>query len=98
AFLPRSERSRSSLDNPIGSGQPVYVLHSDDPSDERRLFRRLLEESQLAEAIRRRAAFLGRSVDAMTVAVKPTFMLGYHHKDLSPITDVQLVKDLALYL
>jgi uncharacterized protein (DUF362 family) len=58
----------------------------------------LLEESQLDETIVRRARFLGRSVDEMTVAIKPTFMLGYHRKDPSPITDVQLLNDLAAYV
>ena len=97
-FLPRSQRQRLDVENPIGSGQPVHVLHSSDPADKRGLFRRLLEQCHLADAIQRRAEFLGRPVDEMTVAVKPTFMLGYHHKDLSPITDVELVKDLASYL
>jgi uncharacterized protein (DUF362 family) len=86
------------VENPIGSGQPVYVLHSKDRSDKRRLFRRLLEESHLAEAIQGRAAFIGRSVNEMSIAIKPTFMLGYHQKDLSPVTDVELLKDLASFL
>lgn len=97
-FLPRSYRLRSNQENPIGSGQPVYVLHSGDQSDKRKLFRRLLEESKLAEAIEQRAEFLGRSVDSMKVAIKPTFMLGYHRKDDSPITDVELLHDLTAYL
>ncbi|MSR57106.1 MAG: DUF362 domain-containing protein [Planctomycetaceae bacterium] len=97
-FLPRPYRSRSILENPIGSGQPVYVMQSNDRADKRTLFRRLLKESQLAQAIQRRAEFLGRAVDTLKIAIKPTFMLGYHRKDLSPITDVELLHDLAEFL
>ena len=97
-FLPRSYRTRSDLENPIGSGQPVYVMQSNDRADKRKLFRRLLDESQLSRAIQQRAAFLGRPVDTLKIAIKPTFMLGYHHKDCSPITDVELLLDLAEFL
>lgn len=97
-FLPRSYRSRSDLDNPLGSGQPVYVLQSNDRSKKRKLFRQLLVESQLAGAIRQRAAHLGRTVESLKIAIKPTFMLGYDRRDLSPLTDVELLHDLAEYL
>ena len=97
-FLPRSQRRISDVENPIGSGQPVHVLCSDTRADKRSLFRRLLEESRLREAISQRAAFLGRPVGELTVAVKPTFMLGYHRKDPSPVTDPELIDDLASYL
>ena len=52
----------------------------------------------LAAAIRRRAEFLQQSVEQLKIAIKPTFMLGYHHQDLSPLTDPDLVEDLAKYL
>lgn len=97
-FLPRSQRRISDAENPIGSGQPVHVLSSRTRADKRSLFRRLLEESGLKGAISRRSEFLGRPVGEMTVAVKPTFMLGYHRKDPSPVTDPILVDDLASYL
>lgn len=97
-FLPRGYRIRSDLENPIGSGQPVYVLQSSDSGDKRKLFRRLLEESQLAQAVQRRAEFLGRGIETLKIAIKPTFMLGYHRRDSSPLTDVELLHDLAAYL
>lgn len=97
-FLPREYRSRSDLENPIGSGQPVYVLQSDNPADKRRLFRQLLEQSQLAQAIQQRAEFLGRDIAALRVAIKPTFMLGYHSHDRSPLTDIELLQDLAEFI
>lgn len=97
-FLPRSHRVRSDLENPIGSGQPVTVMRSDVRADKRALFRRLLEESRLAEAVRRQAEFVGRTIGELKIAVKPSFMLGYHRKDPSPLTDVELLHDLASYL
>ncbi len=97
-FLPRSLRNVSDIENPIGSGQPVHVLSSPSRSEKRKLFRRLLEDSQLGDAIEQRARFLDRPLHEMRVAVKPTFMLGYHRKDPSPVTDPELVEDLALYL
>jgi uncharacterized protein (DUF362 family) len=97
-FLPREYRSRSDLENPIGSSQPVYVRQSSDPADKRRLFRALLEQAKLAEAIQRRAEFLGRPIESLKIALKPTFMLGYHHRDCSPLTDVELLHDLAAFV
>jgi uncharacterized protein (DUF362 family) len=97
-FLPRRFRSRSDHENPIGSGQPVYVMQSSDQGGKRKLFRRLLEESDLRGTLAQRAMFLGRPIDSLRVAIKPTFMLGYHHKDRSPITDVELLHDLTAYL
>ena len=97
-FLPRSQRRVSDIENPIGSGQPVHVFSSSSRSDRRRLFRCLLEESPLHDAVVRRSEFLGLPVGELTVAVKPTFMLGYHRSDPSPVTDPELVADLAAYL
>ena len=97
-FLPRSFRSCSNFDNPIGSGQPVYVLQSQQRDEKRKLFRQLLEESQLAQSLARQAQHLGRPIDTLKVAIKPTFMLGYHRKDQSPLTDVVLLHDLASFL
>ena len=98
-YLPRAYRTRSDLENPIGSGHPVYVVRTENGDDDKRkLFRRTLEESRLAEAIRERAEFLGRPLHSIKIAVKPTFMLAYHHKDLSPLTDVELLHDLAEFL
>jgi uncharacterized protein (DUF362 family) len=97
-FLPRDRRSLSDAENPIGSGQSVFVLHSKQKESKRVLFRRLLEECGLRNAIHQRSQFLNRRVDQLKVAIKPTFMLGSHHKDLSPLTDPELLDDLAVYL
>ncbi|MFN0056150.1 MAG: DUF362 domain-containing protein [Planctomycetales bacterium] len=97
-FLPRRFRARRDVDNPIGSGQPVWVSQADDRSDKRQQFRRLLEESPLLSAIRQRGKFLGKPVAQLEIAIKPTFMLGYHWKDKSPVTDVELLHDLVAFL
>jgi uncharacterized protein (DUF362 family) len=97
-FLPRRYRTRSDIENPLGSTQPVFVVQSNERNDKRTLFRRLLDESQLAQALCKRAEFLGREIGDLRIAIKPTFMLGYHRKDLSPITDVELLNDLAIFI
>lgn len=97
-FLPRRFRHRSDLDNPLGSGATVTVVRAADASEKRSAFRRLLDESGLAEAVRNRAAHLGRDPATLSIAIKPTFMLGYDRRDPSPITDVELLHDLAAFL
>jgi hypothetical protein len=59
------------------------------------LFNRLLDEAGLAGRLRDRARSLGKPPGALRVAVKPTFMLGYHRKDPSPLTDPVLLGELA---
>lgn len=97
-FLPREQRQISNSQNPIGSGQHVLVLRAEQRNQKRVLFRRLLVGCGLQEAIQERAVSIGRPVEQMKIAIKPTFMLGYHRKDLSPITDPELIDDLAAYL
>ncbi len=97
-FLPREHRWISNSQNPIGSGQHVLVLSAKHSDRKRELFRRVLLEGGLREAIQARASAVGRPVEQMKIAIKPTFMLGYHRGDLSPITDPELVDDLAACL
>ncbi|MDA1053764.1 MAG: DUF362 domain-containing protein [Planctomycetota bacterium] len=97
-FLPRLQRRVPEIENPLGSAQPVYVMQGDADTTKRALFRQLLDESQLAAAISRRAAFLGRPVSELNIAIKPTFMLGYDHQDPSPVTDPELIGALAEYV
>ena len=86
-FLPRDQRRISDIETPIGSGCNVHVVTGRQLDEKATCFRSLLDNSDLVETIRRRADFLQKPVQQLTVAIKPTFMLGYHHKDPSPITD-----------
>src|SRR5262245_440074 len=97
-FLPRQLRSEVAHENPLGKGGPVWVVAGESPETKRRLFKKLLDEAGLRKALEARAAAAGKSVGDVSVAIKPTFMLGYHHKDLSPVTDPALVEELARYL
>ncbi len=97
-FLPRSLRHRASLDNPLGSGTRVDVVRGDEPSEKLAALRRLLEASELLTALDARAARLGKRRADLSVAIKPTFMLGYHRKDRSNITDPAVLEQLARYL
>lgn len=97
-FLPRGRRRVADAENPIGSAQPVHVIRSQTPSEKHSAFRQLLEQCGLSDAIRERADFVERPVEQMRIAIKPTFMLGYHHKDVSPITDPELVTELVDFI
>src|SRR5262249_32119202 len=94
-FLPGAPRRTATAENPLGSGGPVWVARANKPDNKLDLFHRLLVDAGLKDRIERRAQSLGKPVCEMRVAIKPTFMLGYHRKDLSVITDPQLIGELA---
>jgi len=108
-FLPRRLRRGDAQDNPLGAGRKVWCLAAegaegaggagnDDGEAKRALFRRLLAEAGLAEALAERARFLGKPIAELRVAIKPTFMLGYSRRDPSPVTDPELLAELARWL
>jgi uncharacterized protein (DUF362 family) len=97
AFLPRDLRPGRHA-HPLGRGGDVHVLRGAGPADKLALFRRILDETGLPHLLHDRAAELGKPVSELRVVVKPSFMLGYHHKDRSPVTDPELLHALADYL
>jgi uncharacterized protein (DUF362 family) len=96
-FLPRSLR-RAAADNPLGSGGKVWVVRGHSAAEKLPLFRRLLEQAGLATLLGQRAGRLGKPVGELRVVVKASFMLGYHRKDLSNVTDPELLAELARWL
>jgi uncharacterized protein (DUF362 family) len=68
--------------HPLGSGGTVFVTEGGD--DKRAVLRRILDDARIADRVR------GKSV-----AIKPTFMLGYDRRDRSLFTDPELVDELA---
>ena len=97
-FLPRSRRSAFIKNNPLGSGGSVYVSKGQTTADKIPKFHDFLENCGILESLQRRANELGKHIDQIRVAVKPTFMLGYAKKDLSPLTDPDLLHELAAFL
>ncbi len=97
-FLPRSERKIRAVENPLGTGGRVVCLRGESSQEKLPLFRRLLEQSGLRGKLEERLRFLGKTVAEARVAVKPTFMLGYHRRDPSPLTDPALIAELAKFL
>ncbi|HLY28492.1 MAG TPA: DUF362 domain-containing protein [Aggregatilineales bacterium] len=97
-FLPRRHRITLTSGNPVGSAGPVWVMQGSNAGEKLSLFRHLLEESCLSTRLKERAQDIGKQAPALHVAIKTSFMFGYHHKDLSPITDPVLVGELASYL
>jgi uncharacterized protein (DUF362 family) len=97
-FLPRAQRKGSVADNPLGGGGRVWVVRGAGDEDKIPLIRRLLEDAGLAQCLAERAEALGKPIHDLRIAIKPAFMLGYHRKDTSPLTDPILVDELAGYL
>jgi uncharacterized protein (DUF362 family) len=97
-FLPRNRQGEGSSANMVGSGGRVFVVQGQEPDDQLRLFRCLLDDSGLPEQLRQHAESLRKPVGEMRVAIKPTFMLGYHRRDRSPLTDAALIDELARWL
>ncbi|MCI0605447.1 DUF362 domain-containing protein [bacterium] len=97
-FLPRSRRTAFIKNNPLGSGGTVFVSRGKTAADKVPKFYDFLEYCKIFESVQQRAGQIGKSIDQFRVAVKPTFMLGYAKKDLSPLTDPDLLHELAAFL
>jgi uncharacterized protein (DUF362 family) len=94
-FVPHRERAGSS---PLGKGGKVWVEQVPASANKREAFRRFLETTGLAQALDQRRNELRKTQGEITVAIKAAFMLGYHRDDLSPLTDPQLLEELAIFL
>jgi len=94
-FVPRSERNAP---NPLGKGGCVCVCKVPKDAEKRRAFREFLEGTELRNLLRRRIEELDRTPGKLSVAVKVSFMLGYHHADRSSMTDPELLEELAIFL
>lgn len=94
-FLERSRRAGAS-EQPLGKGGAVVAAEGRDAGGKVALFRSVLDDAGLPAVLAARARAAGGRPPA--VAVKPTFMLGYHRDDPSVVTDPELLRELARYL
>jgi len=97
-FLPRGRRQKTVSQNKIGKGARVFVFHGEHAEEKCSVFRQLLEQSGLAERLERRTAELKKNAAELRIIIKPSFMLGYHLKDRSIITDRELLHELGKFL
>ncbi len=97
-FLPRALRQKSLSKNRVGSGGAVFVFQGRESEEKREGFRGLLERSGLAGRLEERARELRKATGDLRIVIKPSFMLGYHSKDQSIITDPQLLLELGKFL
>jgi uncharacterized protein (DUF362 family) len=97
-FLPYARRGVAAAARHLGGGGQVRVLQGETTAEKQSLFRRLLEESGLGERLEERARAAGKPIAHLRVAIKAAFMMGYHRRDRSPITDPVLLEELARYL
>jgi uncharacterized protein (DUF362 family) len=96
-FLPRSFR-RGDAGAALGSMAPVYVITGEPDQEGPAVLADLLEQMDTVGALEQRAAVLGKPLDELTVAIKPSFMYAYHRRDPSPVTDPGLVRALVSWL
>lgn len=105
-FLPRVERRKKA--NVLGQGGKVWVRqvsadsgtrspHEPD-TNKRAAFREFLEQIDLLDRLKARQHELGKTLAEMKIVVKASFMLGYHRADRSPLTDPELLEELASFL
>jgi uncharacterized protein (DUF362 family) len=97
-FVPRSLRSRRSVENALGSGGRVTIVQGRALEEKLLLFRGLLEDLGLKDRLAEQARTIGKPLTEFQVAIKPAFMLGYHRRDRSMITDRDLLEELARFL
>jgi uncharacterized protein (DUF362 family) len=98
AFLPRRLRKAFIAENPLGSGGKVFVKQGAGREEKIPLFQQTLDEAGLRTALEARANQTGKPLRELRIAIKVNFMMGYHRKDTSMITDQQLVEGLAEFL
>jgi uncharacterized protein (DUF362 family) len=96
-FVARAFRGGRVAENFLGSGGRVKVVQGKTADEKLSLFRELLEET-LKEQLEERGRTLDKPLTELRVAIKPAFMLGYHRRDRSMITDSQLLDELARYV
>src|SRR5262249_21447080 len=97
-FLPRRRRRVGRVAHPPGSGGRLWAEGGQMAEEKLPLFTPLLEKAGLAAWLVKRTQALGTEVRRLRVAIKPTFMMGYHRRDRSNITDPTLLDELARYL
>jgi hypothetical protein len=97
-FLPRALRKNLIAENPLGSGGKVFVTQGQSAEEKIGRFRQTLTQAGLPELLEARADHLGKPLHELRIAIKANFMMGYHRKDPSVITDPHLVEALAAFL
>jgi uncharacterized protein (DUF362 family) len=97
-FLPYARRNVDVTQQPIGSGGTVFALQGTADIQAASALRQLLDQADVAGALRRRAESRGVPIEQLRVVVKTCFMLGYHRRDPSPITDPELIRELVGFL
>jgi len=100
-YVAREHRADAET-NPLGAGGAVHVVcdrpgcdHAPDGGDPESALDALLARVDLEGLVRERAEATGRPVEALRVAIKPTFMRAYHRDDPTPTTSPALVNALA---
>lgn len=95
-FLPASLRRGQRRDPSLNSR--VWSLEGAPDESPTAALNRILHETGLKDALHRKADGLNKPVSDLRVVIKTCFMLGYHHRDLSPIVHPELTTALVTFL
>ncbi len=97
-FLPRRFRGGDHTGSALGSMAPVHVAEGVNGQQGAAVLLDVLRATDVLGMLRERARTLGKPVDQLTAAIKPSFMYAYHRGDPSPMTDPALVAALTAWL
>lgn len=98
SYVARAQRAGRRGDDALGSGGVVCCAKGGERDDKREVLRRCVREAGLDALVASRMRATGKRAAELSVVIKPSFMLGYHRKDASTVTDPELVEALALHL
>lgn len=86
------------IEHPMWCGDLPHRVVSVCGDDKLALLDQALEQAGLAAALERRLAELGRTREALAIAIKPNLMFMYSEHDRSTFTDPELVEHLVDWL
>jgi uncharacterized protein (DUF362 family) len=99
AFLPRRFRqSISGHRHPVGAGGTVVVRSGSSQAEMLQVLEEALEASGIRERVLQRCSALSKRIEDLEVAIKPTFMMSYSHRDPSPAVDADVLRHIGRYL
>lgn len=97
-FLPREFRDLDPQAAPLGHGGKVFVTEDHENRGKTASWQQALEKSDLLESLKAACLRLNKSPAELEIAVKVTFIMGTHRKDISPVNDPATVEQFARWM
>ena len=97
-FLPKKYREADGKNNPVGTEGKVWSYYDAQHKGKSAAFHEFITATNLEEKIRKKTENLGKPVSELQIAIKVSFTMGYHHHDMSPVSDPALLDELVHWL